>query len=52
MSPHKFRPDQEITLNDFLREGTLQKTNAYQMKIAFDTLWLVLQNGIKPILHL
>lgn len=66
LSPHRLRPDQEIRLNDFLRESTLQTANAYQMKIAFDTLWKVhpssaeqllnawlanaIQSGIKPIL--
>lgn len=66
MNPHRLRPDQEIKLNDFLRESTLQTANAYQMKIAFDTLWQVhpssaeqvlnawlanaIQSGIKPIL--
>lgn len=65
-NPSRLTIYQEDRLNDFLRESTTLTAQAYQMKVAFDQLWLVhpytaeqllnnwLQNaeesGIKPIL--
>jgi transposase len=50
-SPGKLTDYQRDKLNDFLRESTLDTAIAYQMKTAFDQLWMVHPHVVQPVLE-